>query len=141
MAFNAFLDANVILDHTLKREGFNETRQLFQLTVEGQLNTFTSSSIIHIIGYWLTKAYSHEEAREIILTLLADVQVLELNHDVTVLALHSKIMDIEDALQYHTALHHKMDAFITRDKQLQKTTSSTLPVLTPGEFLERFNNG
>jgi hypothetical protein len=44
--------------------------------------------------------------------------------------------DIEDALQYYTALHHKLDVFISSDKQLQKSAISSLPVYTPEEFLK-----
>ncbi len=137
MAFSVFLDANVILDHTLKRDGYINTRPLLQQVIDGHLNAFTSPSIVHIVGYWLTKSYGSAKAREIILTLLTNVRVLELNHDITILTLHSKIIDIEDALQYYTALHHKVDSFISCDKKLKTLASTTLPVLTPEELLRR----
>jgi predicted nucleic acid-binding protein len=137
MAFNIFLDANVILDQTLKRKEYESTRQLFQLIVNGQVSAFTSPSIIHIIGYWLTKAYGANESRQILLTLLNDVYVLELGHDVTIQALHSKILDVEDALQYHVAIYHKMDYFISLDKNLKGLGTSLLPVMTPKELLNR----
>jgi len=54
-------------------------------------------------------------------------------------ALHSKITDIEDALQYFTAMHYNIDYFISRDKILQKQSSPTLPVYTPKEFLEEIS--
>lgn len=135
MGFSIFLDANVILDQVLKRADYDNTRKLFQQVLIGQFSAFTSPSIIHIVGYWLTKVYGTNEARQIILTLLNDVHVLELNHDITIQALHSKIMDIEDALQYHTALYHKMDCFVSSDKKLKTITSSVLPVLSPEQLL------
>lgn len=138
MGFNIFLDANVILDQMLKRKEYDSARQLFQMILNGQISAFTSPSIIHIVGYWLTKAYGANESRQMLLTLLNDVYVLELGHDVTIQALHSKIQDIEDALQYHTAIHHEMDYFISGDKKLKSLETSTLPILTPTELLSRF---
>lgn len=138
MGFNIFLDANVILDQMLKRKEYDSTRQLFQIILNGQVSAFTSPSIIHIVGYWLTKAYGSNEARQMLLTLLNDVYVLEMGHDVTVQALHSKIQDIEDALQYHIAIHHEMDYFISSDKKLKLLETSSLPILTPVELLSRF---
>lgn len=136
MGFSIFLDANIILDQVLKRADYTNSRALFQKILNGQFNAFTSPSIIHIVGYWLTKVYGTNETRQIILTLLNDVHVLELNHEITIQALHSKVMDIEDALQYHTALHHKMDCFVSRDKKLKAIQSSVLPVLSPDELLK-----
>lgn len=138
MGFNIFLDANVILDQMLKRKEYDSTRQLFQLILNGQVSAFTSPSIIHIVGYWVAKAYTATEVRQLLLTLLNDVYVLELGHDVTIQALHSKILDVEDALQYHTAIYHEMDYFISSDKKLKTMETSSLPVLTPTELLDRF---
>lgn len=136
MASRIFLDANILLDFTLKRESYPIVKQLMTRVVSSEVNAFISPSILHITGYWLTKAYGAAKTKEILLTLLADVRVIELNHEVSLHALHSKIADIEDALQYYTALHHKLDAFISRDKHLQKTAIASLPVYSPEEFLE-----
>jgi predicted nucleic acid-binding protein len=136
MGFSIFLDANVILDLVLKRDDYENTRKLFQQVLSGQFSAFTSPSIIHIIGYWLTKVYGTVETRQIMLTLLKDVHVVELNHDICIQALHSNIQDVEDALQYHTALYHKIDCFVSRDKKLKTFKSSILPVLTPEELLK-----
>ena len=43
--------------------------------------------------------------------------------------------DIEDALQYYTALHHRLDYFVTRDKGLKKAAIAVLPVCSPEEFI------
>lgn len=136
MASKLFLDANIILDLTLKREGYLHAKQITETAILGQIRLYTSSSIIHIVGYWLTKAYGPNKAKELLLALLDDVQILETNHETTTNAFHSKITDIEDAIQYHTALHHKMDGFISRDKLLKKMSTSTLPIYTPQEFLK-----
>lgn len=136
MAFRIFLDANILLDFTLKREAYPVARKIIEQAVIGQVQAFITPSIVHIVGYWLTKAYGNSKAKELLLTLLADINVIDIDHEITLAALHSKIKDIEDALQYYTAIHHKVDYFISRDKDLQKVSIPTLPVYTPDEFLE-----
>jgi hypothetical protein len=44
--------------------------------------------------------------------------------------------DMEDALQYYSALTHEADIFISSAKQLRKAAIPLLPVLTPAEFLK-----
>lgn len=136
MAFRIFLDANILLDFTLKREAYPVARKILEQAVNGQVQAFITPSIVHIVGYWLTKAYGNTKAKELLLTLLADVTVIDIDHEITLAALHSKIKDIEDALQYYTAIHHKVDYFISRDKDLQKVSIPPLPVYTPDEFLK-----
>jgi len=138
MASKVFLDANILLDFTLKRDNYDVSKRIIELAVNGQVQAFITPSIVHIVGYWLTKAYGNAKAKELLLTLLADVYVIDISHEITLNALHSKIKDIEDALQYYTAMHHKLDYFITQDNDMQKESIPTLPVYTPEEFLKEF---
>ena len=135
MASKVFIDANILLDFTLKRDEYKQSRKIIELAVNGTIQAFITPSIIHIVGYWLTKSYGNTKAKELLLTLMADVTVIDLPHEIVLNALHSKITDIEDALQYYTAVHHKLDYFISRDKQLQKQGIPVLPVYTPRELL------
>ena len=137
MAFSVFLDANVLLDFTLKRDDYVVSRKLIELVIKGRVQAFITPAIVHIAGYWLTKAYGAAKAKELLLTLLADIKVIDISDEVTISALHSKINDIEDALQYYTAMHHRSDYFITRDKGLQKAAIPVLPVISPEEFLKK----
>ena len=136
MASKVFLDANILLDFTLKRDSYNVSKQIIELAIEGKVQAYITPSIVHIVGYWLTKAYGSLKAKELILSLLADVTVIDINHEITLNAVYSKINDIEDALQYYAAIHHKLDCFITRDKLLRKIAMPSLPVYTPEEFLK-----
>ena len=139
MASRVFLDANIILDFTLKRESYQIAREIMNLVVNGQVQAFVTPSIIHITGYWLTIEYGNAKAKELLLTILSDVTIIDINHEITITALHSKIKDIEDALQYYTAIHHNMDFFISRDKELQKEAIPSLPVYSPLEFLKELS--
>lgn len=102
MAFRVMLDANIILDYTLKRNDYETAKHILSLAVDGSIKAFITPSIIHICDYWLTKAYGQDKAKKLMLTLLADITSIDINHATTIAALHSSLTDIEDALQYYT---------------------------------------
>ena len=136
MAYKLFLDANIILDYVLKRkEGYTSARIIFESIVRGEHQAFTSPVIIHITTHILRKILGPLQTRKIILALLNDVQVLNTNHDVVVQAMSAGWSDMEDALQYYTALYHKTEVFISRDEKLIKKALPTLPVYQPEQFV------
>ncbi|MBD1392960.1 type II toxin-antitoxin system VapC family toxin [Mucilaginibacter glaciei] len=137
MAYRIFLDANILIDYALKRDDYEDAEEIVEMVQKGYVEGFITSSVLHIIGYWISKAYGAEKTKELLLVLLTDVVVIDITHDIALLALHSKIDDVEDALQYYTAIHHKLDYFVTRDKQLQKNGIPALQVIGPKEFINR----
>lgn len=139
MAYKIFLDANVLLDFTLKREAYPEAKTMFELIVEKKIIAFITPAIVHIVGYWLTKEYGAKESKKLLLFLLSDIQSIDIPHEVVINALLSNITDIEDALQYYTALQNNLDFFISGDRLLKKQSNSILPVYTAKEFLKEFD--
>jgi predicted nucleic acid-binding protein len=137
MAIKVFLDANVLLDYILKREYYSDAKEIFALLEDKYIDGYITSSVLHITGYWVSKAYGAVNAKKILLNLLEYVNIIDIPHETAVIALHSKIDDIEDALQYYTAINHKLDYFISRDKQLQKDSIPTLQVYPPADFINR----
>jgi predicted nucleic acid-binding protein len=139
MAFRIFLDANILLDFTLKREAvaYAAARKLIEWAVSGRVQVFITSAVLQETGTWLTRAYGPERAKELLLALLAEVQLIEAGQETIVGALHSRIVNITDALSYYAALHQRLDYFITRDKDMLKAAIPVLPVCTPEEFLEQ----
>jgi predicted nucleic acid-binding protein len=136
MAFKVFLDANIILDFLLKRSDYEAAREVIKLGVEKKIQAHITPAIVHIVAYWVTKAYGRQKTKELILLLLEDVKVIDATHEITIEALQSGIYDIEDALQYYTALHSKLNLFISRDKKLQTSALNQLPVYDTSEFLK-----
>jgi len=136
MAFRIFLDANMLLDFTLKGPNYRAVRQLMEWAVEGRVQAYITPAVVQVLGLRLAEAYGAERAKELLLALLAEVQVIDTGHEITVNALHSKMDNMEDALSYYTALHHKLDYFITRNKGLSNAAIPVLPVCTPEEFLQ-----
>ena len=134
MAFKIFLDANILLDYSLKREHYSDAEKVLNMVANKEVHAFITTSVLHITGYWVAKAYGNIKAKELLISFLAYISIIDSPHEIALIALHSKIDDIEDALQYYTAIHHKLDYFISRDKQLQKDSILVLPVLSSKEF-------
>lgn len=136
MAFRVLLDAGILLDFTLQRKDCASARKLVEWAMAGRVHAFITPAILHLVAYWLTKEYGSDRAKEVLLTLLVDIQVIDIEHEATVNALHSQMTDIEDALQYYTAFHHKLDYFITRDRDLITSAIPILPACSPEEFIK-----
>jgi predicted nucleic acid-binding protein len=139
MAFRIFLDAGVLLDFTLKREGCEVARRLIEWAVSGRVQAYVTPLVVQEAGRRLKEAYGPERAKELLLAILADVQVIDTGHEVAVSALHSRMSDVDGALSYYTALHYKLDYFITRNRELSSKAIPVLPVCTPEAFLDHNN--
>ncbi len=138
MASKIFLDANILLDFTLKRANFDASERLIERVVEGELQAFITPAIVHITDYWLSKTYGKARSKQILLELLISIKIIDCSHAVVVNALTSSMTDVEDALQYYTALHHNIDFFISQDKRLKQAAIAILPVYQPEDFLADF---
>ena len=138
MSNKIYIDANIILDYCLDRKEKTNAKLILEEINKGNLRGFMSGSIIHILSYFLEKIYGVEKTKEIILAIVEDFEVIDMPKEIIIQALHSEMNDIEDALQYYVALHHKMDYFISNDQQLKSESINTLPVYSTGEFVKLF---
>ena len=140
MASKVFADANLLLDFTLKRQGFNEASEIIQLAIDGTIRLCTTPAVLHIVSYYTSQSYSNKDSKLLISVLLNDIQIIDCNHATAVLAVNSNIEDLEDELQYFTAIAHDVDYFLSSDKKLKKTGIPQLPVYKASEFLNEFRN-
>ena len=138
MSNKIYIDANVILDYCLDRIEKPNAKIIIDEINTGNLRGYMSGSIIHILSYFLQRLYGVEKTKEVILAIIEDFEIIDMPKELIIQALHSKMNDIEDALQYYVALHHKMDYYISNDLQLKKDSTSTLPVLSTAEFVKLF---
>jgi predicted nucleic acid-binding protein len=138
MASKIFLDANVILDFALERDHCAITEKVMNAIMDRSFQGFITPAIVHIVDYWLVKRFGKAQSRQLILELLNRIQVIDCQHETTIMALNSRIEDVEDALQYYAALHHRVDYFITLDKKLHKSAIPALPIYFPNEFVKEF---
>lgn len=140
MAFKVFLDASVCLDFLLRRDYYSESKKVFLKIFSGEVNAFISPAIVHIIAYYLSKYYGKDLVKNIVLDLLSSVKVIDCSHEIAINAINSQMTDIEDALQYYTAMHHKMGYFISLDQKLIKSAIPILPIYSPEDFLKEFTD-
>jgi predicted nucleic acid-binding protein len=137
MASKIFLDANVLLDLLLRRSGFSAAKDIFQYAISGYVQLYTSPAVIHITSYYIRKHYSVRETKQLFTRMLLHVEVIDCDHQVALTAINSSIDDIEDALQYYTALKHKLNYFISTDKKLKKQAIPQLPIYAAAEILTK----
>lgn len=140
MAYKVFLDVNVIMDFTLKRENYTDIKAIISSIEDGNHKGYITSATLHTLSYFLTKEFGLKGAKEVLLTLLSTFSVIDAPKEVIKNALHANYNDIEDALQVYTALSFKMDFFLTSDKKLKKESSTMLPILTASEFVKEYIN-
>lgn len=129
-----FLDTNVVLDFILKRKGFaKEAAMIFDLSEKKKIQLSLSSLSINNIDYIISKIESKKKSRQIILKLLALVEVLSVGQSTIEKAVLSEFKDFEDAMQNFCAEEGKLNHIITRN--LKDFKKSKLSIQTPKEFL------
>jgi predicted nucleic acid-binding protein len=136
-----FLDTNVILDALLGRLPNDVAGlALLELVQNDDLSGYTSSSNIINIIYFLKKAgLSTVRVGEVIAALIGYIQVVSPSANTISQALQAGFSDLEDAIQYFTALrsHQQINFFVTNNTKDFKLASPDLPVLTAIEFMAR----
>ena len=137
MAFKIFLDINIVIDlYDESRPGYNNAVKIFKLAEAHKLDAFISETVLTTTAYVLRKQVTPVELREIISGLNTILTVLPSDNRLIAKALGNNIRDIEDAILYETARHHKLHYFISNDKNdFKKADEVVLPVLTSEKFL------
>jgi predicted nucleic acid-binding protein len=135
MAYKIYFDVNVILDYTLQRSNFNEIEKIFNNIENGLQRGYITSATIHTVSYFLSKEYEQKNVKKILLGILSTITVIDAPQEILNNALQANFNDIEDALQVYTALHYKMDFFLTSDKKLILENSKVLPIISVTEFV------
>ncbi|HVU98540.1 MAG TPA: PIN domain-containing protein [Puia sp.] len=136
MAFKVLLDVNILLDFVLQREEYERAYTLIEWATIGRIQAFIAASTLHTAIYPIEKEFGSGQTKNILLTLISDIRVIDIGQDITVSALHSPISNIQHALQYYTALHHRLDYVITRNRDLIQSAIPILPACTPEEFIK-----
>lgn len=140
MAYNIFIDSDVILDVLLKREEFyKESYGIFILCEQEEVILYTSSSIILNVQYVGGKISSKSTVAKTIYYLIENfIEVINPNKQTILKAYDSDFTDYEDAIQYFTAKDSGLiDYFITRNVKDHKKEKNGIPVLTPTQFLKQ----
>lgn len=128
-----FLDTNIVVDLLDRREPFcHDTVRLFSMAYNGQVQLVVSPMTFATASFLLRK-HGHEGVRKLLSNLRQLVGVAATDERTVDDSLASQFQDIEDAMQYYTALHANAEAIITRNGK--DFTASRLPVMTATEYL------
>lgn len=131
---NIFLDTNIIIDFLGERENFYDpAAKLMTLADKKQIKIFTSTTSIINAFYILSKFENKKSVWEKIRKLKLICEISVTDDEVMDKALHSGFKDLEDALQYFSALASKCEIFITRNEKDFK--NAMIPVMDAESFL------
>jgi predicted nucleic acid-binding protein len=134
------IDSDVCLDFITGRKPFHQPADELLSKVENTgLTAIISPHSFSNMFYIFNQKY---EAAKVINQLKNLRDIMDVGHLATPEidgALNSGWNDFEDAIQYHCAKENACDAIITRNRK--DFTESTLPILSPAEFLARLHSG
>ena len=131
-----FVDTDIVLDLLGNRKPFyRHAAELFSIADRSEITIFVSSLSFSNLNYILSKQYSSNQARKILMKFKTLVTVLSVSDKVVELALLSDFKDFEDALQYYTALENGVTLLLTRNLKDFKTAG--IPIMTAEQYLKK----
>jgi predicted nucleic acid-binding protein len=129
-----FVDTNALLDVLAKREPFYaDAARIWSMAERGQIEAQVSVISFNNIYYVIRRAANRKTADQALRLMRNVFTAVPLNVQVLNQAIDAGFSDLEDAIQFHSAVHARADCLITRDAE--HFTAAMFPVLTPSEFL------
>lgn len=127
-----FIDSDVILDLLTDREPFADYAGLiFSKALSGDISLYTSPLVIANVHYIFSKFSGKVQSRKIIMRLLDSFEVLSVDANILNDAIRSGFNDVEDAIQYYTAVSGGVDSIVTRN--IKDFRQSKIPVFSSKE--------
>lgn len=132
----ALIDTCVIVDILQKRDPFYAAAMEILLAVSNKKCTgiLTAKSITDIYYILRRSIHNEQEVRKLVRVLFTLFEVVDTFSIDCELALSSTIKDYEDAIMVETGSRVGAECIVTRN--LKDYKLSTLPVLSPDQFLE-----
>jgi len=131
-----FIDTDIALDLLAKRDPYYlSAAKLFSQADLGKLGVCISSLSFSNLNYLLSRQYSSMESRRILNIFKVLVKVLAVDDKIIDLALNSKFRDLEDAIQYYTAIENGIKILLTRN--IKDYKESKIAVLSADAYIKR----
>jgi len=108
----------------------------------GQIKAYTSPVVVCTLEYFIARKKSRKEAKEFLKDLSQFFTFTNLNHAMTKNAIFSEYEDVEDIIQFNSALHSNVDYICTRnvkdfpDVKEIVTSSELVAILTEAGLSE-----
>ncbi|TCD19374.1 PIN domain-containing protein [Pedobacter psychrodurus] len=136
---NILFDTNIFIDVSLKRLPFFDDSFEALSKVDGiNINGFILASTFTDIYYICKKNIGHDKTIDILTTLIGTINILGINKDTIIFAIHSNFSDFEDAVQNAAAELNQIDLIVTRNTK--DFIGSKIPAQTPTNFLKNITN-
>jgi predicted nucleic acid-binding protein len=133
-----FLDANVLVS-VLNKEYpvFPYSARILSLTEQKGFALSTSAICLAIAWYFAEKKNGRSVAKNKINLLLEHIEIADCGKKEAALAVkNKKVNDLEDGLEYYSALNAKCNCIITSD--INDFYFSNIEVLEPEKFLKKY---
>lgn len=133
----ALLDTCVIVDALQGREPFCKDAQDLFLAAASNLFVGCITAKASTDIYYLMHRYTHNDkaSREVLNKLFTLFEIADTAGIDCRRAIPSPVSDFEDAIMIETAARTEADCIVTRN--IQDFAKSTVPVLTPKDFLRK----
>lgn len=134
-----FIDANIIIDWLNADSKQNELCTQCMSTVISLYNKpFVSPTSIAIVFYMVGKYYKDKKyVKKVLMKAFSHFMISIEDHAIVDAAFESKFIDVEDGIQYFSAMRMKADAIITFNRK--DFIEAKIPILHPLEFLQLHN--
>ncbi len=142
MAYKIFLDTNIFLDVFLERTSdWQDAETVLQLAAQNRIDVFTSANnLINVIYALRKQKLTQAEVITLMELTLTYVEFADTSKSAFGQALKAGFTDLEDAVQYYTALQIKgVDYFLISNTKDYKKASVQLPVITATQFIRMYN--
>ena len=135
----AVFDTNVIVDVLARRTDFYDLSYKALAICDGTaLQSCITSNTVTDIAYILHRyGQTKDEVKDSLSKLFSIVKILDVNSFDCVNAVHSYIVDFEDAVLSECASRHNSDFIVTRNPKDYK--NSAVPCIVPADFVHKFN--
>ena len=128
------IDLNVLLDFLNKRPFHREAARIIGLCESGHFEGCLCAHEVTTLAYFLLKELRDRPLVERTLSIIMDLfTILPVDAEILRAALSSPIRDYEDAVVEASAMHHALDAIITRN--MADFAQSRIMSMTPEQFL------
>ena len=137
---HVFLDANILISVFNKEYPlFTFTARLLSLANDKRFTLFTSPLCLGIAFYFAEKKHGSTIAKQKISLLTQHIKISECGEkEVSAAIENSKVVDLEDGLQYYSAINAKCTCIVSAD--LNGFYYAEIEVLEPEFFLRKYLN-
>lgn len=132
-----FVDTNIYLDWLLRKQKNKGSDDFLKLCEQNKVVSYVSTLSLSTITYYLQKEFSHSESKEILKSVLQFTKVINTTEGDIINSINSKFEDIEDGYQFFSAIRESAEIIITRN--IKDFKQSSIPVMTPEEFLKKYS--